>query len=117
MAFPAEKPFSVRAQIYLRRVLSGSFLRMTAAAEFPRFRFRRRDAPRADLMLRRNSVARRTTDQRMRRRSLDAGDLSMAGRALPRSLGRHRIMRVVTSRTGLERIVDDRIDLRKAGRP
>ena len=90
---------------------------MALGAEFPRLRFRRRHASRAYLMLRRSAVTGRTANQRMGRGALDIRDLSMTRRTLPWSLWRHRIMGAVTGGARFKRIVDHRIDLRKAGGP
>ena len=115
MALPAEKSLSMGGEVYLERILSVGFLPMTLAAKFPCIRLGRQDAPRTDLMLLRYVVTTRAADESMRRDGFDAGDLRMTGGTFPRNLPRYRVMRVVTRYTGLKRIVENRIDLGKAG--
>lgn len=117
MALPTEESLSVRGEIDLGRVLSRGFFPMTLATELARSRLRRLYGPGSHPVLRRHLVTRRTTDQGMGGDGLDARDLRVAGRALPRNLGRYRIMGVVTGGAGLERIMQRRIDLRKSSRP
>lgn len=107
----------MRAEIYLRRVFLRRSLGVTFRAKFPRFGLRRCDASRAYLVLRRNRVTRRAADQSMGRGAFDICDLRMTGRTLSRSLRWHRVMGIVTGDTGLQRIMNDRIDLRKSRRP
>ena len=107
----------MRAEIYFRRVFLRRSLGMTFCAKFPRFGFRRCDASRAYFVLRRNRVTRRAADQSMGRSALDICDLRMTGGALSRSLRWHGVMGIVTGDTGLQWIMNDRIDLRKSRRP
>ena len=115
MAFPAEKSLSMGGEVYLGRILSVGFLPVTLSTKFPCIRLGRPDTPRTDLMLLRNVVTARAADESVRRDGFYAGDLRMTGGTLPRSLWRYRIMRVVTRYTSLKRIVENRIDLGKAG--
>lgn len=117
MTVPAEKPFSVRAEVYFRRVFLRCSLGMTLGAEFPGFRFCRHDASRAYFVLRRHRVTRRAANQSVGRGALDICDLRMTGRTLSRSLRWHGVVRVVTGSARLQRVVNHRIDLRESRRP
>ena len=114
MALPAQKPLSVRGEVYLGGILPIGSLRMTLPAEFPCLGFRWSDDPRAYLMLHRSSMTCCAADQRMRRDTLDRCNLAMTGGAFPRDLRWHRIVRVVTRKTRFKRIVQDGIYLGKS---
>jgi len=117
MALPTEKPLSMGGELYLGRILSVGLFPMTLSTEFPRLGLCRSDAPRGRLMFCRNTVTARATDESVWRGRFDARDLRVTGGTFPRSLRRDRIVRVVARYTGLNRIVENRIDLRKSGRP
>ena len=117
MTIPAEKPFSVRAEVYFRRIFLWRSLGMTFSTEFSGFRFCRHDASRADLVLRRDRVTRRASDKSMWRSALNVCDLRVTGRALSRSLRRHGVVRVVTGGARLQWIVNHGIDLREPRGP
>src|SRR3990172_1310684 len=117
MALPTEEPLPMRGEVYLGRIFSVRFFRMALGAKFPRLRLGRGHASGAYLMLCRSGVTCGTANQRMGRSALDIRDLSMTRGTLPRSLRRHRIMGAVTGGARFKRIVDHRIDLRKAGGP
>ena len=117
MALPAEKPLAMAGEVYLGGILSVGFFPVTLSTKFPCIGLRRLDLPRSYLMLHRDSVTARAADQRMRRDRFDTGDLRMTGGTFPRSLRRHRVMRVVTRDTGLDRIVQNGIYLGKSGGP
>ena len=117
VTLPAEEALSVSPEVYLGGVLPVGRLPVALRAEFPCLRFRRDDGPRAYLVLHRGGMARRTADERMGRKALDPCDLAMTGGALAGDLRRDGVVRVVTRGTGLERIVENRIDLRKSCGP
>jgi len=116
MALPAEKPLSVRGEVDLGRLLSVGFFPMTLCAELPRLGLARPDAPRGSFMFRRNVMTARAADEGVRGDGLYARDLRVTGGTLAGRLRRHRIMRIMTSDTGPDRIVENGTYLGKSRR-
>lgn len=104
----------MRGEVYLGCVLSIGFLPMTLPAEFSCLGFRRFDTPRGHLMLQRSGMARCATDEGMGRHTLHVCNLAVASGTFPRNLRRHWIVGVVTRKTRLKWIVEDRIYLGKS---
>src|SRR3990172_1672159 len=117
VALPAKIPLSMRGEIDLRRIHPFRFLSMALAAEFPGLGLGRSHTLRTLLVSLRNGMTGRTLDKRVRRYRLNPGQARMAGRAFARDPRRFRIMRIMTGDARLERVVEDRIDLRKSRGP
>ncbi len=116
MALPADVAGVVRPKIdpwYVCRAVRP--LRVTGPAENALRRFGRPDGARRYLVLLGRLVADGAREGCMMRYSLLPSDLPVTRAARSGGDRRFRLMRLVTRHTGRQRVVGDRIDLRKAG--
>ena len=116
MALPAEKSLSMGGEVDLGRFLSVGFLPMTLSTELPCLGLAWSDAPRGRLMFCRNIMTARAADECVRGDGFDARNLRVTGGTLPGRLRRQRVVRVMTSDAGLDRIVQNGTYLGKSSR-
>ena len=107
----------MRGEIDLRRIRLLGIFPMALAAEFPGLGLCRSHTPWTLLVSLGNGMTGRTLDEGVRRHRLDPGKPRMAGRAFARDPRRFWIVGIVTRNARFERIVEDRIDLRKPRGP
>jgi len=115
---PAKIPAAVGFEIDAGNLLrTGGTLAVAATAKFTVTRFVRAYSPRCNLVLFWCAVATHARELDMVGDGFGPSNLAVASTALLGNMRRFRLMRVVTTDAGHQRIVDDGLDLRKTRRP